>query len=106
MRPPQICLGARERDSPRQLGACRDELQEIVHHVPALHDLKARLGHMTLSLPVEARAICPGNPGLPQARCEPPQRPGGARIFEQPNQAARLDDATKLLERRHLQIIR
>src|SRR6266567_7892917 len=77
-------------------GPCCDQLHEVIHHIAAFDEFQPRLGDMPLGLPVEARAVGPRDPRLPNRGHNPPDSPVRTDIFQQPNKAARLDDPTQL----------
>src|SRR4051812_3330626 len=92
--------------NPRPLHPYRDELHQVRHYEPRLLDLQADLPRMVLRPAIEAGAIGPSHPRLPQLRLESPKRPGRADIFDQTNNAVGLHDAGDLTECRLLQLVR
>src|SRR5712691_8629057 len=46
-------------------GPCGDQLDEVIHYIAAFDEFQPRFGDMPLGLPVEARAVGPRDPWLP-----------------------------------------
>src|SRR5262245_19795121 len=82
--------------------AQREHFQKILDDISAIDQVKTSGGDLPLRLPVEAGAICPMDPRLPNIGEDP--APGSLRpdVFEQADKAAGLDHASKLAKRGHL----
>src|SRR5438132_11426010 len=90
----------------RLLGTRRNQLHEIIDDIPALQELKARLGDIQFGLVIEARPIRPSNPRLPNPRHDPPEGPMRTHILQEPNKPTRFDHATKFPKGGHLKLMR
>jgi len=91
----------------RRRSGCRNarayQLRQILHDIPALVKLQSGCRKVFIGLPIEADAIGPCEPRLPDARDDPTQRPLRPHIFQKPNKPARLDDSAKFPQSRQLQ---
>src|SRR4029453_3870724 len=84
--------------------ADREQLHQVIDDVAAFEQFQPGAGDVSFRLPVEARAVGPPDPWLPEARHDPANCSGRTRVFEEPDQAAALDDAAEFAKRRHLEV--
>ena len=80
----------------------REKFEKIVDDIAAFEKFQTSGGNMPFRVAIEARAISPFDPRLPNVRDDPAQGPLRAHVFQEADYTARLDYAPQLAESRHL----
>ena len=86
--------------------AKRHQLEKIINNEAGLDNFQSSHSCMLFVFAVEACAISPGNPWLPQARYKSAYHARWPDILQQPNYTAWFHDAAKRAERQFLLLIR
>src|SRR6184192_1874306 len=91
-----VTPGSNRRDRRPRL----DQLDQISDDKTRFDQLQPSRPDIGFGVSVKARAIGPGDPGLPQPGEKAPPQTARPDIFEEANRPARLDDAPELAQPR------